>query len=167
MAPTDRSQPGDERAGASEAGQSEPDYALRLADDSYAWYQRAAIRARRAYKVAETVFLVVTACIPLSAVVWPDSGVIPAILGSISVVIAGGRAIFHWQDNYLRFSEAREAVEAERRLYRTRSAPYDADPTRDALLVKAVTRIEQAEMRGWVKISVGKPNESDTGDAAT
>ena len=167
MALTDRSQPRDERAAADEAGQGEADYAIRLADDSYAWYQGAAIRARRSYKVTETLFLVVTACIPVSAVVWPDSGVIPAILGSISVVIAGGRAIFHWQDNYLRFSEAREAVEAERRLYRTHSAPYESEPTRDARLVKAVTRIEQSEMRGWVRIAVGRPNESGTGNAAT
>jgi hypothetical protein len=35
---------------------------------------------------------------------------------------------FHWQDNYLRFSEAREAVDRERRLFRLKVAPMRTPP---------------------------------------
>src|SRR5262249_50947931 len=82
---------------------------------------------------------------------------VPAILGAVVVVISGLRAVFHWQDNYLRFSGAREAVEAERRLYFTSAKPYEDPRTRDQLLAAAVSRIEQEEMRGWVKVAAERP----------
>jgi hypothetical protein len=141
------------------AQHSEPGYAQRLADDSFRWYKTAAIRARRAYKIIETLLLLVSASIPVSAVV-SNSAVTPAILGSVTVVLAGARAIFHWQENYLRFSEAREAVEAERRLYHTWSIPYDNAETRDTTLVKAITNIEQSEMQGWVRVAVTRPSDT-------
>ena len=141
------------------AQHSEPGYAQRLADGSYRWYQTAAKRARRAYKIMETLLLLVSASIPVSAVV-SNSAVTPAILGSVTVVLAGARAVFHWQENYLRFSEAREAVEAERRLYHTWSIPYDDAETRDATLVKAVTHIEQSEMQGWLRVAVTRPSDA-------
>jgi hypothetical protein len=81
----------------------------------------------------------------------------PAILGAIVVVLSGLRAVFHWHDNYLRFSRAREAVESERRLYHTSAKPYDDPATRDQVLVGAISKIEQAEMGGWQKVAAHKP----------
>jgi methylphosphotriester-DNA--protein-cysteine methyltransferase len=72
-------------------------------------------------------------------------------------VLTGLRSIFHWKDNYLRFSGAREAVEAERRLYLTRAKPYDNDATRDQVLAAAVSRVEQEEMQGWIKVAAERP----------
>ena len=137
-------------------------YALGIADGSYSWYRTAAIKSRRAYRVTETLFIVVSAGIPVSAVIRPSSAVVPAILGGFSVIIAGLRAIFHWQDNYLRFSRAREAVEAERRLYHTLASPYDDPATRDQLLAQTVSRIEQAEMNGWVSLAVRQPRDAES-----
>ncbi|MFD8676223.1 DUF4231 domain-containing protein [Streptomyces seoulensis] len=140
------------------------DYAMSLADGSYAWYRRAAIKARRFHRAAETMLLLVSAAIPVSAVVSPQDATTPAVLGSVVVVLTGLRALFHWHDDYVRFSQAREAVEAERRLYRTSAKPYGDPGTRDRLLATAVTRIEQQEMGTWVQL-VGTTNES-TGETA-
>ncbi|MGA5321308.1 DUF4231 domain-containing protein [Streptomyces seoulensis] len=140
------------------------DYAMSLADGSYAWYRRAAIKARRFHRAAETLLLLVSAAIPVSAVVSPQDATTPAVLGSVVVVLTGLRALFHWHDDYVRFSQAREAVEAERRLYRTSAEPYGDPGTRDRLLATAVTRIEQQEMGTWVQL-VGTTNES-TGETA-
>jgi hypothetical protein len=107
--------------------------------------------------------VVVGAAIPTSIVIFPDGNVIAAILGAVVVVISGLRGIFHWHDNYVRFSQAREAVEAERRLYITRAAPYDDDAARDQLLVAAVTKIEHEEMRGWVKVASRRPEVTEAG----
>jgi hypothetical protein len=136
---------------------SAPTYAMGLADSSYAWYHAAAIRARRGYKVSECSLLVVTALIPVTGLLWREDALVPAALGSVAVIIAGLRAIFHWQENYLRFSRAREAVEAERRLYITRSRPYEHDATRERRLASAVSRVEQEEMDGWVHIARNQP----------
>lgn len=133
------------------------DYALGLANNSYQWYQGAAIRSRRFHRLSETVLLVVSAAIPASAAIAPGNSVIPAVLGSLVVVLAGLRAIFHWQDNYLRFSGAREAIEGERRLYITQAPPYDHPATRDQTLAAMVSKIERDEMAGWLKIAEERP----------
>jgi len=128
-------------------------YAIDVANDSYNWYRRRAILTRRAHRASEVIFLVVSTSIPVSAVLTPSNAVMPAILGAVVVVLAGLRPIFHWHENYLRFTHSREAVEAERRLYRTNTAPYDDQATKDQVLVSAVSGIEQNEMDGWIKIA--------------
>jgi hypothetical protein len=133
-------------------------YAMGLANDSYGWYKDRAAHARAAYKVSETALLIVSAAIPTSAAIFPDDVIVPALLGGVVVVLAGLRAVYHWQDNFLRFSGAREAIEAERRLYNTGAKPYDDLGTRDQALAAAVTRIEQAEMAGWTTIASEHPN---------
>ena len=52
----------------------------------------------------------------------------------------------------MRFSRAREAINAERRMYLTGVDPYHDFGTRDQNLVAAVTRIEQQEMGQWVRV---------------
>jgi hypothetical protein len=133
-------------------------YAVRLANDSYQWYKRAAMRSRKAFRLSEFVILVVSASIPLTALFFSSDASIPAALGAVIVVVSGLRSIFHWQDNYLRFSGAREAVEAERRRYRTGIAPYGDPVTREAILTEKITQIEQGEMSNWLQVALERPN---------
>ncbi|MET7372617.1 DUF4231 domain-containing protein [Micromonospora arida] len=128
-------------------------YAMEVADGSYQWYMTAAKRSRCAYRAAELSAVALSAAIPLAAVLAPSLPQIPAVLGSALVVVAGFRAVFRWQENYLRFSQAREAVEAQRRLFRVGAYPYDDPATRAAELLKAVTRIEGDEMTQWTQIA--------------
>jgi hypothetical protein len=141
----------------SEALPVDAGYAMSIANGSYTWYRTAAIRSRRMHRVSETAVLIVSAAIPATAAVTPHDAIGPAVLGAIVVILSGLRAIFHWQDNYLRFSGAREAVEAERRLYNTGAKPYDDPATQDQVLAAAISRIEQAEMGGWLKIAEQRP----------
>src|ERR1700744_5956798 len=127
-------------------------YAIEIANGSYEWYKVHAIRSRKAYRLSEASIVAASAAIPTSAAIYPHDIVIPAILGAVVVIISGLRALFHWHDNYLRFSRAREAVEAERRLYHTASVPYNDISTRAQILVSSISRIEQQEMAGWIKI---------------
>ncbi|HEX6075437.1 MAG TPA: DUF4231 domain-containing protein [Micromonosporaceae bacterium] len=138
---------------------AEPSYALGIADGSYEWYRRAAIRSRRNHRISAVALQVIAAAIPVSAVIAPTYSAIPAILGSTIVVLSGLRSTFSWQENYLRFSGAREAVEAERRLYHTGAAPYDEPQTRDQALAAMVSKIEQEEMAGWVKVASQRPKQ--------
>lgn len=139
-----------------------PGYAMRVANGSYDWYRNAAMKARRYFRLTETLVLLVSASIPVSAVLSSRNAEVPAILGGIVVVITGLRSVFHWQDDYLRFSEAREAVEAERRLYYTRAEPYADPETRDQALAANVTRIEQREMGTWAQLA--SPRTDATGN---
>ncbi|MEY9995740.1 hypothetical protein ABIE67_007772 [Streptomyces sp. V4I8] len=139
-----------------------PGYAMRVANGSYDWSRNAAMKARRYFRLTETLLLLVSAAIPVSAVLSSRNAEVPAVLGSVVVVITGLRSVFHWQDDYLRFSEAREAVEAERRLYYTGAEPYADDRTRDRVLAASVTRIEQREMGTWVQLA--SPRTDATGN---
>ena len=131
----------------------EDGYAFNLANESFRWYRTAAIRSRKRHRISAIAVLVVAAVIPVVAAFWPKNAMIPAVLGAGVVVISGARSIFHWEENYFRFSGAREAIEAERRLYLTGSSPYDSQETRDRILAAAVTSIEQQEMAGWLKLA--------------
>ncbi|MGW1957215.1 DUF4231 domain-containing protein [Streptomyces sp. NPDC001920] len=135
---------------------------MRVANGSYDWYRNAAIKARRYFRLTETLVLLVSASIPVSAVLSAQNAEVPAVLGGIVVVITGLRSVFHWQDDYLRFSEAREAVEAERRLYYTGAEPYADLGSRDRELAANVTRIEQQEMGTWVQLA--SPRTDATGN---
>jgi hypothetical protein len=132
-------------------------YAEGLANTSYEWYKSRAIRSRRLHRIVEVGVLVIGAAIPTAAVIAPDDNKLPAILGALVIVASGLRAIFHWQENFVRFSQAREAVEAERRAYRLRNPPYGDGATRESELAAAITRIEQQEMRGWVELAIERP----------
>ncbi|MCU1640589.1 MAG: hypothetical protein JWN03_864 [Nocardia sp.] len=135
-------------------------YAKEVADSSYSWYRRAAIKARRYHRITEMIQLTAGAAIPVSAAIAHENTTTPAVLGAFVVVTTGLRAAFHWHEDYLRFSQAREAVEAERRRFHTAAPPYDTPTTRAQLLTSAISEIEQREMGAWLKIA--KPNRSNT-----
>ena len=142
---------------ANERQEDTQEYARKVAQGSFDWYRSHAIRSRQLYKGSEVAVILASAAIPVFVAVSPATTWIPALLGGAVAATTGLRPVFHWQDNYLRFSEAREAVERERRLYRLEADPY-ADPlTRDQLLVKAVSAIEQSEMGGWLKVATKQP----------
>lgn len=138
---------------AGEAYRSDDNYATDLANSSYVWYKEAAIRSRRRFRASEIIVLVTSAAIPICAVIAPRNATVPAILGAVIVVASGLSSIFHWRDNYLRFSRAREAVEYERRQFAVRTGKYEEDSTRQAVLVAAVSQIEQDEMGGWIRLA--------------
>jgi hypothetical protein len=102
---------------------------------------------------------VIAAAIPVSAVVLPRNVTVPAILGAAIVVLSALRSTFDWQDNYLRFSIAREVIEAQRRLYHTHSPPYDNPETREQVLAAMITKIEHEEMAAWIEVASDQPRQ--------
>ncbi|UGT59857.1 DUF4231 domain-containing protein [Nocardia asteroides] len=137
-------------------------YAEGVASASYYWYKKAAIKARRLHRVSELSQLILSAAIPVCAVILEGNTILSAVLGSLLVVITGLKSSFHWHDDYLRFSQAREAVEAERRLYATGSEPYDDVSKRDQVLVKILTSIEQREMGFWLRKAKSRKAAADS-----
>ena len=132
-------------------------YAVSIANESYDWYKRHAILARRAYKLSEIAVIAISAAVPATLAIDRDQTTLVAILGAVVVIISGLRSVYHWQDDYLRFSQAREAVEAARRSYRMGTGKYQQLNTRGAVLVEAITRIERQEMRQWLNIVTTSP----------
>jgi hypothetical protein len=128
-------------------------YAAELANNSFEWYRSHAIHSRRWYRFADSLLLALSALIPVASLLVHDNATYPGFLGAAVVIISGLKPIFHWHENYLRFSAAREAIEGERRLFNLRVAPYEIEGTRAQELAVAISRIEQEEMRGWLRIA--------------
>jgi hypothetical protein len=126
--------------------------ALRDCDESVGYYAWNAKINRRWYRFVEVALVVVGASISLVALVVPNNGLPAAVLGGLVVVLTGLRKIFHWDENYIRFTEACSALVAARRQYRVGSPPYQDPGTRDHELVKVINMVEERETRGWVEI---------------
>ncbi|WP_424186600.1 DUF4231 domain-containing protein [Actinokineospora sp. G85] len=138
---------------------------MQTADASYDWYKDKSILTRRLYRLSEVLLVFFSAAIPLSVVIAPDFHLLPALIGFAIVVISGLKSIFNWHENYIRFNHAREAVEAERRRYKSLLSPYDNNETRDGILLESVTRIEQQEMANWT--SIASNNRAQTNPTET
>ncbi|MEV0136095.1 DUF4231 domain-containing protein [Dactylosporangium sp. NPDC050688] len=146
-------------------GECSREYAINVANESFEWYRLHAIRSRKWHKFTEVSVVLIAAAIPASVVVFPDGPVLSALLGTAVVVLTGLKSTFHWQENYLRYSEAREAVETERRRYHTLTVPYDSDQ-RDQILIQKITAIEHDEMRGWLRVARQEKRQPDSGSPA-
>lgn len=143
-------------------------YAMKIADESFAWYRSRAIRSRKFHKTVDTATVITSAAIPVSGLIADDSGpLVPSLIGALVFVLVGLRSTFHWQDNFLRFSQAREAVEAERRKFLVGANPYDDPSLRAELLVFRITAIEQQEMGTWLKTAAGRATNEQLGTHAT
>jgi hypothetical protein len=100
-----------------------PSPAVGVCEDLIAWYGKYAARARDRYRILEVALLVIGASISVAALAWPGNGVPAAILGGIVVVLTGLRQVFHWQENYVRFSWACQTLKQERRRYDVGESP--------------------------------------------
>jgi hypothetical protein len=123
------------------------------ADESFRWYVRHSNRARASYWASEIILLLFTAAVPISVIVDPRHAQVPAVLGGVVVVLAGFRAIFHWHENWTRFTLACSEINAELRLYNIHAEPYDRAKSRDTLLLTRLNLIEMRETSGWTTLS--------------
>ena len=75
-----------------------------------------------------------------------------AVLGGVVVILTGLRQIFHWQENYVRFTSAWLTLRHERRRYDVGEPPYHDFALRDRKLMEVVNAVEAKETRGWAEL---------------
>jgi hypothetical protein len=143
-----------------------PSPAARVCDDLIAWYATHGARARDRYRVLEITLLIVGASISVAALAWPGNGVPAAVLGGIVVVLTGLRQVFHWQENYMRFTWACQTLKQERRRYDVGEPPYDDSALRDRKLMEVVNTVEAQETQGWTQLMESKSSGRSSGGAA-
>jgi Protein of unknown function (DUF4231) len=140
--------------------------ATRECDHLIAWYGKHAAQARERHRVLEIALLVVGASISVFALAWPGNGVPAAVLGGVVVVLTGLRQVFHWQENYVRFTSAWQTLKQERRRYEVGEPPYDDSATRDQELMEIVNSIEAKETQGWADLMESRPGGRSSGEIA-
>ncbi|BEP12197.1 hypothetical protein acdb102_05080 [Acidothermaceae bacterium B102] len=127
--------------------------ALDEARSSFDWYERNAKASRLRYQISEVVLVCVAAAVPIAGILAPSDARLPAVLGAVVVALTGLRAIFHWRDNWMRFSLAGSAIKAEIRLYGLHADPYSDLASRDAVLIRNINSVEHSETSGWMSLA--------------
>jgi hypothetical protein len=131
--------------------------ALSRLKNSFKYYSEHAGASRRRHQILEVALLAAASSIPVTALTVPGNGVVTAIIGAVVVVLAGLRQIFHWNENFMRFTQACQALQAERWRYELELAPYDDPNSREKILIDAVIRIETDETGSWIEIQRHTP----------
>jgi hypothetical protein len=135
--------------------------ALAECDASIEWYARCARIARIRHQTLEVALLLVGSAISVIALAVSDSSIIAALLGAVVVILTGLRQVFHWRDNYVRFTGACLALKSECRRYSVGQPPYDDEANRARNLIEALNRIEAEETHGWAeRMQDKRPNQS-------
>ena len=142
-----------------------PSPASRVCDDLIAWYGTHAARARDRYRILEIALLIVGASISVAALTWPGNGVPAAVLGGIVVVLTGLRQVFHWQENYVRFTRVWQTLKQERRRYDVGEPPYNDPALRDRKLMDVVNTVEAQDTQGWAQLTESKARGPSSGGA--
>jgi hypothetical protein len=138
---------------------STPSSAVGVCEDLIAWYGKYAARARDRYRVLEVALLIVGASISVAALAWPGNGVPAALLGGIVVVLTGLRQVFHWQENYVRFTWAYQTLKQEHRRYHVGEPPYNDPSLRERKLMEVVNSVEARETQGWAELLDSKTGQ--------
>ena len=90
------------------------------------WYDQAARKAQRRYRLLKVAEIVVAAAIPATAAVGGSVG-LAGVLGAIVVVLAGLQSLFGFQTNWTTYRATCEALRREKHLFQVGAGQYGGD----------------------------------------
>lgn len=124
------------------------------ASRSLDWYVSRSGRARGWYWSTELLVVVDAAAITVSALLLPNNTTVSGTLGAVATLLISVRAIFHWRENWLRFTLVCTAIISQLRLYDARAAPYNSskESERDMKLILRLNEIEAQESAAWAAL---------------
>jgi hypothetical protein len=127
-------------------------YARSEAERVFRWYVRNAKASRFRFRISEMILLAATATVPVAGILAPGDARPAAIIGAAVLVLTGFRSLFHFHDNWTRFSGTCALINAELRLYEAAVAPYDVPATRDEILLRKINSAELTETARWMEL---------------
>jgi hypothetical protein len=127
-------------------------YARSEAERVFRSYVRNAKTSRSRFQISEMILLAATATVPVAGILSPGDARPAAIIGAGVVVLTGFRSVFHFHDNWTRFSGTCALIQSELRLYEASAAPYDVPGTRDEILLRVINSAELTETGQWMKL---------------
>jgi len=146
-------------------------------EDQIGWYDRKSIQYQKTYKRIKVVEIIAAAAIPfLSALNISQEGLnghrvslIIGILGITITILEGIVQLNQYQQNWIAYRSACEALKHEKFTYLAGAAPYHDAPDRHALLAERVESLISQEHAKWASVQQQvniKPGE-DKGQSTT
>jgi hypothetical protein len=120
-------------------------------EQSLAWYDRKAQRARSIFLLAKVTELTAATAIPVAALAGAPS-IVLAAMGALIAVVAGSEQLFRFQETWISYRQAAEALRTELFLFRATAGPYDStsvDGTVDKLIAVRAAAIMSEEVGRW------------------
>ncbi len=125
----------------------EPSPSLKRVTEQIAWYDRAATRSQRNFRVLKLAEIAIAAAIPVTVALDVSTSV-AAVLGAVLVVFAGVQELYGFQKNWTSYRTTCEALRRELHLYEARAGQYAADNP-DALFALAIESHMSQELSKW------------------
>jgi Protein of unknown function (DUF4231) len=150
----------------------QPDAVLTYVDEQMSYYERAAGRAQKAFRIGRLITLITAAAIPICALL-NFSPLLTAALGALIAVLEGTQQIFQFHENWLNYRSTAEALRRERLLYTSGAGPYaeaeSAGRSAATLLAERVVALTTEEQAKWRTVAEraavpGVKSPADTGE---
>ena len=132
---------------------SEQEYLDDRIQDQIDWYSKKSGAAKRWYQRLKALVIIISACIPVIAIVISDEGnmakIIVGIFGVLIVVLEGMLSHYKFKDIWLEYRMTSELLNREKLFYLTNSGPYKKNKSFQALVERAEA-IMGAENQSWL-----------------
>ncbi len=138
-------------------------------DDQIAWYGAKSAWNQRRFKqlrLAEIAFASVIPLITILPLGEVPGKIVVAALGATVAVIAGTISLFRFQENWVEYRAAGEALKREKFMFLTGAGPYEAE-NRLPVLVRRVEAVLGAEHEKWIQYQAPKPGGTPAAGAPT
>jgi uncharacterized protein DUF4231 len=117
--------------------------------DQLGWYDKAAGRSQRSFRIVKLVQLVAAASVSVAAVAGAGA-VVSALIGAVILILEGVQALFGWQQNWVNYRNTAEALKSEQHLFAAHAGPYASSTNPARLLAERVEGLLSTERSGWV-----------------
>ena len=136
---------------------TEDEYIEQRLDDQIAWYGKKSARNKKLHLNLNTTIIVCAAAIPAFSAfttgeLYDPAKYIIAILGVLTATLTGITSLWKFQEKWTIYRSTAEALEREKILYLTKTAPYDKAEMGFAQFVRNVERIMNAENSSWTEL---------------
>ncbi len=132
---------------------NEEEYLKNRVDDQIAWYDRKGAANQSWFQRLRLIEIAAAAAVALLAG-YADSfsnvKIVVGILGLITAVIASVLALYHFQENWIAYRSACEALRQEKYLFLTKTEPYEGNNA-FPLFVSRVEGLMSKERTAWTQ----------------
>jgi hypothetical protein len=136
--------------GTAAAGEPDDDPTLRRLHAQLGYYEGAAGRSQRNFRVTKIAQLTVAAAVSVSAAAHAGA-VFTAVLGALILILEGVQALFGWQQNWVNYRNNAETLQSEQHLFQASAGPYADATAPKQLLAERVEGLLSSERSGWVQ----------------
>ena len=133
---------------------NEQEYLEERLEDQIKWFNAKSVTNKKKYQTCQVILLVLAALVTVSGVFKTEGsswvGFAVPMLGALIAVITGIMSLYKYQENWLNYRTAAEALLHEKFLFLTKSDPYNIAEPLNLLVTRSETIISKENAK-WAQ----------------